>query len=129
MWENQEEVYLILNGIVRSYYLNKEGHDITKYFMKENDFCIGEGFFSSKSMQGFEALENIKALKFSTSELKKIILDYSYLTQTYIEYLEQTLVYKMQRKYIHDFNILRIKVQPIILLDFLYYILYIYDIY
>lgn len=98
MWEDQDEIYLILNGIVRSYYLDEEGHDITKYFMKENDFCIGEGFFSNKSMQGFEALENIKALKFNTSELKKIILDDSCLTQTYIEYLEQTLVYKMQRE-------------------------------
>ena len=98
MWEDQEEIYLILSGIVRSYYLDKEGHDITKYFMKENDFCIGEGFFSSKSMQGFEALEDIKTLKFNTSELKKIILDDFYLTQTYIEYLEQSLVYKMQRE-------------------------------
>lgn len=99
MWENQEEVYLILNGIARSYYLDKDGNDITKQFIKENDFCVGEGLFSSKSMQGFEALEDIKALKFNTSELKKIILDDYYLTQTYVEYLEQNLVYKMQREY------------------------------
>lgn len=99
MWEEQKDVYLIFSGIVRSYYLDKDGDDVTKYFMKENDFCVGESLLSnSKSMQGFEALEDIKALKFNADELKKIILKSQDLTKCYIEYLEKNLIYKMERE-------------------------------
>ncbi|MGL4107469.1 Crp/Fnr family transcriptional regulator [Clostridium sp. LP20] len=100
MLEEQTEIYILLSGIARSYYLDKDGNDITKYFMKENDFCIGESLFSKeKSIQGFEALENIKALRFNAYQLKKLLLEYKNLTKIYIEYLEKNLIYKMQREY------------------------------
>lgn len=38
MGSKQTEVYIIFSGIARSYYLDKDGNDITKFFMKENDF-------------------------------------------------------------------------------------------
>ncbi|MDU5109101.1 MAG: Crp/Fnr family transcriptional regulator [Clostridium sp.] len=100
MWDDQNEVYIIFSGIARSYYLDKEGNDITKFFMKENDFCIGESLFSNqKSIQGFEALENITALKFKAKELKELILQNESLTRLYMEFLENNLLYKMQREY------------------------------
>lgn len=100
MWDEQNEVYIIFSGIARSYYLDKDGNDITKFFMKENDFCIGESLFSNqKSIEGFEALENVKALKFKAKELKELILQDEGLSRLYMEFLENSLLYKMQREY------------------------------
>lgn len=100
MWEKQTEVYIIFSGIARSYYLDKDGNDVTKLFMKENDFCIGESLFSSnKSIQGFEALEDIKALKFKAKELKELLLQDESLSHLYMEFLENSLLYKMEREY------------------------------
>lgn len=97
--DSQDYIYLILTGIVRSYYLDINGNDITKTFMKENDFCVGESLFEEgPSIQCFEALENVKALKFKAVDLKKIILSDDALTKTYITFLEKNLIYKMERE-------------------------------
>lgn len=100
MLDEQNEVYVIFSGIARSYYLDKDGNDITKFFMKENDFCVGESLFSTqKSIQGFEALENVSALRFNAKELKELILQNEGLSRLYMEFLENNLLYKMQREY------------------------------
>ena len=97
--EKQENVYLLMNGIARSYYLDINGNDITKTFMKESDFCIGESLFENgNSIQGFEALENIQAVKFNAKQLKEILLSNEELTHIYIDYLEKNLIYKMNRE-------------------------------
>lgn len=95
----QDYIYLILKGIVRSYYLDINGNDITKTFMKENEFCVGESLFEKgPSIQCFEALEKVEALKFKAMDLKKIILSEQALTKTYIDFLEKNLIYKMERE-------------------------------
>lgn len=97
--EKQEYVYILLSGIARSFYLDLEGNDITKMFMKEYEFCIGESLFEEgDSIQGFEALEEIEALKINAKSLKTIIMSNEKLTQTYVNYLEQNLIYKMRRE-------------------------------
>lgn len=97
--EKQTQVYLIYKGLARSFYLDINGNDITKMFMKENDFCVGESLFENEaSIQGVEALENMKALKFDSEKLKSILLSDKALTNLYIGYLEKNLIYKMQRE-------------------------------
>lgn len=97
--EKQENVYIIISGIARSFYLDIDGNDITKMFMKENDFCVGESLFEEgNSIQGFEALEEIRALKINAKELKQIIMSNKKMIETYMNYLEQNLIYKMQRE-------------------------------
>lgn len=95
----QENVYLILQGIVRSYYLDINGNDITKTFMQENEFCVGESLFETgPSIQCFETLEATDALKLRAAKLKEIILSDDALTKTYIHFLEENLIYKMERE-------------------------------
>lgn len=97
--DSQNYIYLIVKGIVRSYYLDLNGNDMTKTFMKENDFCVGESLFETgPSVQCFEALENVEALKFKASDFKKIIMSDDALTKTYIQFLEENLIYKMERE-------------------------------
>lgn len=95
----QDTVYFIQKGIVRSYYLDINGNDITKTFMQEGEFCVGESLFETEpSIQCFEALEEVETLKFHSMDLKQIILSDHDLTKTYISFLEQNLIYKMQRE-------------------------------
>lgn len=97
--EKHEYIYVILKGIVRSFYLDIQGNDVTKMFMKEKDFCIGESLFEKQqSEQGFETLEPVRALRMNAAELKRIILANEELTQVYIQYLEENLLYKMKRE-------------------------------
>lgn len=97
--EPMEKVYFILNGIARSYYLDIDGNDITKIFLPEMSFCVGENFITNeKSIQGFEAIENISALEFSSEKIKMYILSVPELKELYIKALEKTIVYKMHRE-------------------------------
>lgn len=99
MGKPMTKTYLIIKGIARSYYLDIDGNDITKSFMKEYDFCIGESIFANeKSGEGFEALEDIVALEFEAKKLKEYLLSEKILTQIYIKMLEQTIIYKMNRE-------------------------------
>lgn len=99
MGECMTKTYFIIDGIVRSYYLDTEGNDVTKNFMKEYDFCIGESVFSTtKSGEGFEAIEDVVALEFEAKQLKEYLLSNKTLTCLYIKILENTLIYKMNRE-------------------------------
>lgn len=97
--DSQDFIYLITKGIVRSYYLDVNGNDVTKTFMKENDFCVGESLFETEpSIQCFETLEPVSAIKMKAADFKRIILSDEELTEIYIRFLEQNLIYKMQRE-------------------------------
>lgn len=97
--EKQNYVYLILSGMARSYYIDEKGNDITKLFMRENEFLIGEAMFMDESLEVFEAVEDIKCLRFDAKEFKKIMLSNPVLERVYIARLEATIRYKMRREY------------------------------
>ena len=85
--------------MARSYYIDEKGNDITKMFMIENEFLIGEALFMDESLEVFEAVENMKCLRFEAKEFKRIFLSDSTLERLYIGSLEKTIRYKMRREY------------------------------
>ncbi|PAB00748.1 Crp/Fnr family transcriptional regulator [Enterococcus canintestini] len=95
----QPFVYLIVEGLARSYVTDKEGNNIVRNFMLENDFLIGESLFSDTSTEAFDALEDIYCLRFKAEELRQVIMKDEQLKSFYIAILESTLRYKMQREY------------------------------
>ena len=97
--EKQDYVYLILQGMARSYYIDEKGNDITKLFMRENEFLIGEALFMEESLEVFEAVESLKCLRFEAKAFKTILLSDPVLERSYIAILEQTIRYKMRREY------------------------------
>ncbi len=97
--EKQSYVYLILQGMARSYYIDDKGNDITKLFMRENEFLIGEALFMEESLEVFEAVESLKCLRFEAKAFKTILLSDPVLERSYIAILEQTIRYKMRREY------------------------------
>ena len=99
MGVEQTYLCLILEGIARSYYIDMEGNDVTKMFMSENEFVMGESLFLPKSLEAFEALENLMGLRFEAKKFKEIILSDKDLIRIYVKMLEQTVIYKMRREY------------------------------
>ena len=60
----QRYVYLIIEGVARSYYIDRDGSDITKMFMREYEFAVGESLFLTESLEVFETLEKLKSIRF-----------------------------------------------------------------
>ncbi|TLQ04283.1 Crp/Fnr family transcriptional regulator [Pediococcus stilesii] len=95
----QAFVYLVTNGLARSYVIDVEGNNVVRNFMLEGDFLIGESLFTDTSTESFDAIEDMDCLRFKAEELRKIILVDEYLKSAYITILESTLRYKIQREY------------------------------
>ena len=45
---------IVMNGIVRSYYVDGDGNDITQFFARQGSFCMDEG------MMGFDEILKMK---------------------------------------------------------------------
>ncbi len=97
--EKQDYIYLILQGMARSYYIDEKGNDITKLFMRENEFMIGESLFMEESLEVFEAIEHLRCLRFPAKKYKESLFSDPVLERLYIGMLERTIRYKMRREY------------------------------
>ena len=97
--EKLSYLYIILQGMARSYYIDEKGNDITKLFIRENEFLIGEALFMEESLEVFEAVEPLKCLRFDAKAFKSILMSDPIFEQMYIATLERTIRYKMRREY------------------------------
>jgi len=67
-------LYLIIRGVVRGYYIDDKGNDITKCFCSENEFFSTEGFrMSVPSTFTIECLEDCQCVQLSYNLLNNII--------------------------------------------------------
>ncbi|MBX4262613.1 Crp/Fnr family transcriptional regulator [Clostridium estertheticum] len=73
--ENSTEIGLIINGVFRSYYVDKIGNDITKYFYSECGilFSYMAHLSQEKSMYYIQALEDSEILVAKISDFEKIV--------------------------------------------------------
>lgn len=90
---------LVLMGMVRSYYLDKDGNEITKYFHKECNLFMDEGLLGYKeAISTYEAIENSIVLFMKTKKLKELIQENEKLKDIYIAALESGIRYKIRRE-------------------------------
>lgn len=76
LWEGDTASYLyyIIQGVVRGYYIDSKGNDVTKCFCTENDFFSTEGFrISSPATFTIECLEDCNCLQLPYTSLKSIV--------------------------------------------------------
>lgn len=76
LWEGDTASYLyyIIQGVVRGYYIDSKGNDVTKCFCAEDDFFSTEGFrISSPATFTIECLEECKCLQLPYTSLKSIM--------------------------------------------------------
>lgn len=90
---------LVLDGIVRCYYIDKDGNDITRRFSIEGTFCMDEGMFGyNESICEWETLEKTTLMIFSIENMKELIYENDNLKNAYIYFLENALRYKIYRE-------------------------------
>lgn len=72
--EIQHFIYFIVTGAMRSYYINKDGKEVTYWFGFEGDIVASLGSFinSKPSIENIELLEDSVVLKISKSDLLRL---------------------------------------------------------
>jgi len=71
-----KEVTFIKEGILRVCYYNNKGHEITKYFIDENNFAVDLNSFTTKivSSEYTQAVTDCKLIVFSAAALNELSL-------------------------------------------------------
>ncbi|EEI91357.1 hypothetical protein HMPREF0765_3077 [Sphingobacterium spiritivorum ATCC 33300] len=78
--EVHKNIYFIVRGGIRTYFIDKEGSDITSWLLFENDLAVSVlSFFSQKI--GLEAMETIE-------DSILLSLSHTTLTKMYTEFIE-----------------------------------------
>ena len=89
----------VLNGIVRSYYLDMDGNEITKNFHKESYLLMDEGLIGyDRSICPYETLEGSAIILFDVVKLRSMIQNSEKLKDMYIAALESGIKYKLHRE-------------------------------
>ncbi len=99
MHEKISQVGLVLSGIVRSYYLDADGDEITKNFHCQGYIILDEvllGF--ENSICAWETLKDTTILWMDVLKLKKLFVENETFKDIYIICLENGLRYKIYRE-------------------------------
>lgn len=84
MGENTNVIYIILEGIVRGYYLDPDGNDITKCFSHEGEWCCIYNFLqNTPSTYYVQALENCTLGQIDVQTFESLIEEYPVLQKIY----------------------------------------------
>lgn len=80
-------LYFIIRGIVRGYYIDEQGNDITKCFCSENEFFSSEGLrTASVSSFTIECLEDCQCIQIPYSLVHKVMKEDENLKNEFIKY-------------------------------------------
>lgn len=97
--DNAGTAGIVLSGVIRSYYVDKDGSDITQYFAPEGSWCIDSGMVGFDEMQAnWEALEDTTVMLFDVKDMKDLILGDEWLKNIWIMSLEGGMRYKVYRE-------------------------------
>lgn len=108
-------ICLVISGLVRGYYIDEEGNDITKCFSMEGDWCCSYNYLSDIPCPFFlEASENTVLARFNICEIDKIIKEYSVLKEEVGKLLAKTMMESERR--IFSFTSLEAKDRYLLLL-------------
>lgn len=85
--DRSSNIYYIIKGIVRGYYIDEQGNDITKCFCSENKFFSSEGYRTeSASSFTIECLENCKCIQIPYELVHEITGKDMYLSNLFTQY-------------------------------------------
>ena len=90
---------LVINGVVRSYYVDRDCNDVTQYFAAEGSWCIDSGMVGFDEMQAnWEAIEDATVMLFDVKDMKELIYSDECLKDIWIDVLESGMRYKIYRE-------------------------------
>ena len=93
------EAGLVLSGLIRCYYIDEDGNDITRGFAPEGVMCMDEGFFGYQDrICMWETLEETTIMYCKTADIRNLIKENADFKDIWIYLLEQALRYKIYRE-------------------------------
>lgn len=97
--EKNNYLFFVVSGILRDYYIDDDGNDITRFISQEGGICGGDSLISNESsIICTETLENCVLLRCSVLDFRKIIENDIYGIKLYVWLLENSLSYKIHRE-------------------------------
>lgn len=97
--DEENKLYLLVNGLIRKYYLDYQGNDLTHQFLEAGQvFSTQHVVFSGRVMCNFEAVEPCRMVCFNYELVQLLMVKESALAQIYIGILEETLRIKLVRE-------------------------------
>lgn len=97
--DEENKLYLLVDGLIRKYYLDYQGNDLTHQFLEAGQvFSTQHVVFSGQVICNFEAVELCRLVCFDYERVQKLMLEDLSLTKIYIGILEETLRIKLVRE-------------------------------
>lgn len=95
----QDLVYIVASGILRDYYIDMDGDDITRFFIQKGNICGGDRLLIDEpSSVCTEALTDCVLFEISICNFKKLISENSDCQRLWQKCLEYSLIYKIKRE-------------------------------
>ena len=97
--DRADTVGLVLDGLVRCYYIDSDGSDMTRGFGADGGMIMDEGVLDySEHICMWETLEDSTVMFFGTEEFDRFIMSSEALKALWIRVLKDGLRYKMYRE-------------------------------
>lgn len=97
--DDANTVGIVIDGIVRNYYIDGNGNDITRGFSIAGGMCLDEGMIGyNKHICMWEAIEDCTLMIIKVSNLRTLILENEHLKSLWINSLESAIRYKLYRE-------------------------------
>ena len=97
--DKAQQTAFVLDGLVRCYYIDGDGNDITRGFGFDGGMCMDEGLMGlHEHICMWENVEESTLMLFDISELKNLIMSSESLKTIWIGLLENALNYKIYRE-------------------------------
>lgn len=94
-----QQTAFVLNGLVRCYYIDGDGNDITRGFGFDGGLCMDEGMIGySEHICMWATVEESTLMLFDVRELKDLIMSSESLKTIWIWLLENAMNYKIYRE-------------------------------
>lgn len=95
----RSRLYLLIDGLIRKYFLDYQGNDLTHQFLETGRiFGTHNVVFGGQVMCNFEAVEPCRMVRYDYELVQELMLKEPALMHVYIGILEETLRFKLTRE-------------------------------
>lgn len=91
--ERTDDVCLVVSGLVRGFYLDEDGNDISKCFAQKGDWCCTYNYFTETECPFYleTSVDSVLA-RFSIHDVRKVVSKYPLLEEKIGKLLTQTML-------------------------------------
>ncbi len=98
--QRRNYICLVLSGLVRGFYIDEDGNDVTKCFSKKGDWCCSYNYLSKAPCPFYlEAEQDTILAMFNIPDIEKIKEEYPILEAKIEELLAESMMKSEQRIY------------------------------